>query len=66
MRSKLPGLCPPGCRARRSRWNRRAILRTKLVDGASEVHMMVLAKFMRNEGRDFWQWGPGEGRKNAP
>ena len=37
-----------------------------LVDGASEVHMMVLAKFMRKEGRDFWQWGPGEGRRNAP
>jgi hypothetical protein len=27
---------------------------------------MVLAKFMRKEGRDFWQWGPGEGRRNAP
>jgi len=27
---------------------------------------MVLARFMREEGRDFWQWGPGEGRKNAP
>src|SRR3569833_536780 len=35
------------------------------VDGASEVHMMVLAKFMRQEGQDFWQWGPGEGRRNA-
>jgi acyl-CoA dehydrogenase len=36
----------------------------RLVDGASEVHMMVLARFMREEGRDFWQWGPGEGRRN--
>jgi hypothetical protein len=36
----------------------------RLVDGASEVHMMVLARFMRQEGRDFWQWGPGEGRRN--
>jgi len=26
--------------------------------------MMVLARFMREEGRDFWQWGPGEGRRN--
>jgi acyl-CoA dehydrogenase len=26
---------------------------------------MVLAKFLREEGRDFWQWGPGEGRKNS-
>ena len=37
----------------------------RLVDGASEVHMMVLARFMREEGRDFWQWGPGEGRRNV-
>jgi acyl-CoA dehydrogenase len=29
----------------------------RLVDGASEVHKMVLAKFMREEGRDFWKWG---------
>ena len=21
--------------------------------------------FMREEGRDFWQWGPGEGRRNV-
>jgi len=37
----------------------------RLVDGASEVHMMVPARFLRGEGRDFWQWGPGEGRRNA-
>ena len=47
-------------------WIYRYARSAKLVDGASEVHMMVLAKFMRNEGRDFWQWGPGEGRRNAP
>ena len=47
-------------------WIDRYARSAKLVDGASEVHMMVLAKFMRNEGRDFWQWGPGEGRRNAP
>lgn len=29
----------------------------RLVDGASEVHQMVLARFMREEGRDFWKWG---------
>ncbi len=29
----------------------------RLVDGASEVHKMVLARFMREEGRDFWRWG---------
>jgi acyl-CoA dehydrogenase len=47
-------------------WIYRYARAAKLVDGASEVHMMVLAKFMRQEGRDFWQWGPGEGRRNAP
>jgi acyl-CoA dehydrogenase len=47
-------------------WIYRYARSARLVDGASEVHMMVLAKFMRSEGRDFWQWGPGEGRKNAP
>ena len=35
----------------------------RLVDGASEVHKMVLARFMREEGRDFWQWGSGEGEE---
>lgn len=47
-------------------WIYRAARAARLVDGASEVHMMVLAKFLRQEGRDFWQWGPGEGRRNAP
>jgi hypothetical protein len=23
------------------------------------VHKMVLAKFMREEGRDFWSWSAG-------
>ena len=29
----------------------------KLVDGASEVHKMVLARSLAKEGNDFWQWG---------
>jgi acyl-CoA dehydrogenase len=29
----------------------------RLVDGASEVHNMVLARFYANEGDDFWRWG---------
>jgi acyl-CoA dehydrogenase len=45
-------------------WIYRAARAGRIVDGASEVHMMVLARFMRQEGRDFWQWGPGEGRRN--
>ncbi len=40
-------------------WLYRYARSARLVDGASEVHKMVLAKFMREEGRDFWQWGPG-------
>ncbi|MGD9769480.1 MAG: acyl-CoA dehydrogenase family protein [Pseudolabrys sp.] len=32
----------------------------RLVDGATEVHMMVLARFLREEGTDFWQWGAGD------
>jgi hypothetical protein len=31
----------------------------RLVDGADEVHKMVLARHMREEGRDFWKWGVG-------
>jgi acyl-CoA dehydrogenase len=37
------------------RWARAA----KIVDGASEVHNMVLARFMRDEGADFWRWSAG-------
>ncbi len=29
----------------------------KLVDGASEVHKMVLSRAYRKEGNDFWRWG---------
>jgi acyl-CoA dehydrogenase len=38
-------------------WIYRAARAARLVDGASEVHKMVLARFMREEGREFWQWG---------
>jgi acyl-CoA dehydrogenase len=31
----------------------------RLVDGADEMHKMVLAKFMRDEGRDFWSLSAG-------
>lgn len=40
-------------------WIYRAARAARLVDGASEVHKMVLARFMREEGRDFWNWGAG-------
>jgi acyl-CoA dehydrogenase len=40
-------------------WVYRAARAARLVDGASEVHKMVLARFMREEGREFWNWGGG-------
>jgi len=40
-------------------WIYRAARAARLVDGASEVHNMVLARFMRSEGRDFWRWSAG-------
>jgi acyl-CoA dehydrogenase len=38
-------------------WMYRYAPQAKLVDGASEVHKMLLAKHFMNDGRDFWQWG---------
>lgn len=35
-------------------WMYRYARQAKLVDGASEVHKMVLAKFLLKEGSDFW------------
>ena len=40
-------------------WVYRAARAARLVDGADEVHKMVLARFMREEGRDFWSWSAG-------
>lgn len=40
-------------------WVYRAARAARLVDGASEVHKMVLARFMKQEGRDFWSWSAG-------
>ncbi len=40
-------------------WIYRYARQARLVDGASEVHNMVLARFMRDEGRDFWHWSAG-------
>ena len=38
-------------------WLYRYARQAKLVDGASEVHKMVLARSLLAEGRDFWRWG---------
>ena len=40
-------------------WIYRAARAARLVDGASEVHNMVLARFLREEGREFWSWSAG-------
>jgi acyl-CoA dehydrogenase len=39
-------------------WMYRYARQARLVDGASEVHRMVLSRFVMREGRDFWSWEP--------
>ena len=38
-------------------WVYRYARQARLVDGADEVHKMVLARIYQNEGNEFWQWG---------
>ena len=38
-------------------WIYRYARQARLVDGASEVHRMVLARFYMDERNDFWGWG---------
>lgn len=40
-------------------WIYRYARSARLVDGADEVHKMVLARFLREEGSDFWSWSAG-------
>jgi acyl-CoA dehydrogenase len=42
-------------------WIYRYARQARLVDGASEVHRMVLANFLRREGTEFFNWGHGKG-----
>jgi acyl-CoA dehydrogenase len=37
-------------------WIYRYARQARLVDGADEVHMMVLERFLSKEHRDFWNW----------
>src|SRR4029079_8589367 len=37
-------------------WIYRYARQARLVDGASEVHRMVLARFYMEERNDFWRW----------
>ncbi len=41
----------------RLEWIYRYARQARLVDGASEVHKMVLSKNLLKEGNDFWSWG---------
>ncbi len=38
-------------------WLYRYARQARLVDGASEVHKMVLSRHLLDEGMDFWSWG---------
>ncbi len=38
-------------------WIYRYARQARLVDGASEVHKMVLSRSLLEEGMDFWSWG---------
>lgn len=40
----------------RLEWMYRYARQARLVDGASEVHKMVLSRFLMAEGGDFWAW----------
>lgn len=42
-------------------WIYRYARQARLVDGASEVHRMVLANALRKEGRDFFAWDAAHG-----
>ena len=37
-------------------WIYRYARQARLVDGASEVHKMVLARFLLQERDEFWRW----------
>jgi acyl-CoA dehydrogenase len=41
-------------------WIYRYARSARIVDGADEVHKMVLARHLRDQGRDFWSWGRPE------
>ncbi len=38
-------------------WIYRYARQARLVDGASEVHKMVLARHVASQGMDYWRWG---------
>lgn len=41
-------------------WIYRYARQARLVDGADEVHQMVLNRHLTEQGRDFWRWEPAD------
>ena len=41
-------------------WIYRYARQARLVDGADEVHQMVLNRHLSEEDRDFWRWNVGD------
>ncbi|MEQ8291278.1 MAG: acyl-CoA dehydrogenase family protein [Roseovarius sp.] len=41
-------------------WIYRYARQARLVDGADEVHRMILSRELRDQGRDFWRWDVAE------
>lgn len=44
-------------------WIYRYARQARLVDGADEVHKMVLNRFLEKEDRDFWRWSVADGTR---
>jgi len=47
-------------------WIYRYARQARLVDGASEVHKMVLARHLIDEGDDFWKWDVADEHGHVP
>lgn len=47
-------------------WIYRYARQARLVDGADEVHRMVLSRFLNTEGAGAWDWPVAEGDRPAP
>ena len=46
-------------------WIYRYARQARLVDGASEVHKMVLARYLMDEGDGYWRWDEADAPRKA-
>jgi acyl-CoA dehydrogenase len=46
-------------------WIYRYARQARLVDGASEVHKMVLARYLMDEGDGYWRWDDADAPRKA-